>query len=106
MNVPDYVSPVVAYRAWLFGPRGLMSLNGEIWHPNQKLQAVCRRSVNRHRPPHGDCSCGIYAAKSFDQLRRIGYAEEGVHGEVYLWHRCRAQVGMARAIRLSYPVPG
>ena len=85
MNVPDYVSPVVAYRAWLLGPRGLMSLNGEFWHPNQKLQAVCRRSVNRHTPPHGDCSCGIYAAKSFDQLRGIGYAELGVRGEVYLW---------------------
>ena len=85
MNVPDYVSPVVAYRAWLFGPRGLMSLNGEFWHPNQKLQAVCRRSVNRHTPPHGDCSCGIYAAKSFDQLRGLGYAELGVYGEVCLW---------------------
>jgi len=85
MNVPDYVSPVVAYRAWLMGPRGLMSLNGEFWHPNQKLQALCRRSVNRHTPPHGGCSCGIYAAKSFDQLRGIGYAELGVRGEVYLW---------------------
>jgi hypothetical protein len=85
MNVPDYVSPVVAYRAWLLGPRGLMSLNGEFWQPNQKLQAVCRRSVNHHTPPHGDCSCGIYAAKSFDQLRGIGYAELGVRGEVYLW---------------------
>jgi hypothetical protein len=85
MNVPDYVSPVVAYRGWLLGPRGLMSLNGEFWHPNQKLQAVCKRPVIRHTPPHGRCSCGIYAAKSLDQLRAIGYAEQGVHGEVYLW---------------------
>jgi hypothetical protein len=85
MNVPDYVSPVVAYRAWLLGPYGLLSLNGEFWPPNQKLQADCKRSVNGHTPPNGDCSCGIYAAKSFDQLRRIGYAELGVCGEVYLW---------------------
>ena len=86
MNVPDYVSPVVAYRAWLLGPRGLMSLNGEFWHPNQKLQAVCRKSIFfRHTPPRGYCSCGIYAAKSFDHLRRIGYAHRGVCGEVYLW---------------------
>jgi hypothetical protein len=90
MNVPDYVSPVVAYRAWRLGPYGLTSLNGEFWHPNQKLQAVCRDSVNLHTPPHGDCSCGIYAAKSFDHLRAIGYAELGVRGEVvrgevYLW---------------------
>jgi hypothetical protein len=90
MNVPDYVSPVVAYRAWLLHPRGLTSLNGEFWHPNQKLQAACRRFVNRfffnrHRPPHGTCSCGIYAAKSFDHLRGIGYADRGVRGEVFLW---------------------
>jgi len=85
MNVPDFVSPVVAYRAWRFGPSGLTSLNGEFWHPKEKLQAICRRSVNRHTPPHGDCSCGIYAAKNFDQLRGIGYAELGVRGEVYLW---------------------
>jgi hypothetical protein len=85
MNVPDYVSPVVAHRVWLLGPYGLLSLNGQTWPPNQRLQADCKRSFNRHTPPHGDCSCGIYAAKSFDQLRRIGYAELGVWGEVYLW---------------------
>jgi hypothetical protein len=85
MNVPDYVSPVVAYRVWHLGPCGLTSLNGEFWHPNQTLEAVCWRSVNRHTPPHGDCSCGIYAAKSLDHLRGIGYAERGVLGEVYLW---------------------
>ena len=89
MNVPDYVSPVVGYRAWLLEPRGLTSFNGEFWHPNQKLQAVCRKSVyrffNRHRPPHGNCSCGIYAAKNLDHLRGIGYADQGVRGEVYLW---------------------
>ena len=31
------------------------------------------------------CSCGIYAAKNLKQLRSIGYADTGVHGEVYLW---------------------
>src|SRR5215469_15252076 len=85
MNVPDYVAPVVGYRTWLFGPHSppLASLNGEFWYPNQKLQAVCKRSV-KHTPPHADCSCGIYAAKSFDHLREIGYVA-GVRGEVYLW---------------------
>jgi hypothetical protein len=90
MNVPDYVSPVVAYRAWRLSRRGLTSVNGEFWHPNQKLQAVCRKSAwyrlfRSHTPPHGNCSCGIYAAKSFDHLRGIGYADQGVRGEVYLW---------------------
>jgi hypothetical protein len=102
MNVPDYVSPVVGYRGWLLGPRDLMSLNGEFWHPNQKLQAVCRKSVNRHTPPHGDCSCGIYSAKSLDQLRTIGYAERGVRGEVYLWGTVvEHKLGWRAQIRLS-----
>jgi hypothetical protein len=29
--------------------------------------------------------CGIYAAKSFDQLRRMGYDRRGICGEVNLW---------------------
>jgi hypothetical protein len=32
-----------------------------------------------------NCTCGIYAAKSHDHLRRAGYAGFGIHGEVYLW---------------------
>lgn len=85
MNVPDYVSPIVAYRVWVLGRSGLMSLNGEFWPPNQRLEASCKRSPGSHEPPHGACSCGIYAAKSADQLQRIGYAKRGVCGEVYLW---------------------
>jgi hypothetical protein len=85
MKVPDSISPVIAYRVWVWSPSGLMSLNGEFWPPNQRLEATCKRSPNRHEPPHGACSCGIYAAKSVDQLQRIGYAERGVCGEVYLW---------------------
>ncbi len=85
MNVPDYVSPIVAYRVWLLSPDGLVSLNGEFWPANQRLQADCMRFPNNHKPPHSDCSCGIYAAKSVDQLQRIGYADLGVCGEVYLW---------------------
>jgi len=85
MNVPDSISPIIAYRAWFLSPSGLMSLNGEFWPPNRRLEASCKRSPDPHEPPHGACSCGVYAAKSVDQLQRIGYAELGVRGEVYLW---------------------
>ena len=35
MRVPDYISPVVAYRAWQLDANGLRSLSGEQWHPAQ-----------------------------------------------------------------------
>jgi len=86
MNVPDFISPIVAYRVWVLSPSGLMSLNGEFWPPNRRLEASCKRSPDSHEPPHSACSCGIYATKSVDQLQRIGYASKGgVYGEVYLW---------------------
>ena len=90
MKVPDYISPVVAYRAWQWDATGLKSLCGEPWHPRQPLTATCRALVRGnahpvHDAPQIDCTCGIYAGKSRDLLRRTGYAGFGIHGEVYLW---------------------
>ena len=100
MNVPDYVSPIVAYRAWQWNfarswtsTPPLKSLNGEWWFPGRPLSAKCgapvaRRSPtvrNNHNAPQIDCRCGIYAAKSFDQLRWMGYNQRGISGEVNLW---------------------
>lgn len=39
----------------------------------------------RHEAPQATCTCGIYAAKSFDHLRDQGYLRRGIRGEVYLW---------------------
>jgi len=90
MRVPDYISPVVAYRAWQLDANGLRSLSGEPWHPSRPLAASCRASVRRtahhfHEAPEMNCTCGIYAAKSHADLRTAGYAGFGIHGEVYLW---------------------
>jgi len=90
MRVPDYISPVVAYRAWQLDAAGLRSLSGEPWHPGRPLAAACRASVSRtahdvHDAPQMNCTCGIYAAKSHADLRTAGYAGIGIHGEVYLW---------------------
>jgi hypothetical protein len=38
-----------------------------------------------HEPPETDCTCGVYASKSLEQLLTMGYAKCGIHGEVYLW---------------------
>ncbi|HXY48704.1 MAG TPA: hypothetical protein VEI01_04570 [Terriglobales bacterium] len=85
-GVPDYVVPIVAYRAWQLDGSHLRSLNGESWYPGQPLTARCRLTfLNRHQPPDKRCHCGIYAAKSLAQLRAIGYANFRIYGEVYLW---------------------
>ena len=87
MRVPDYISPVVAYRAWQLDAYGLRSLSGEPWHPGRSLAAACRASVRGtahdvHDAPQMNCTCGIYAAKSHADLRTAGYAGYGIHGEV------------------------
>jgi hypothetical protein len=42
MNIPDYISPVVAYRVWRWNETGLQSLNGEQWLPDRPVEARCR----------------------------------------------------------------
>lgn len=92
MKIPDYISPVVAYRVWRWKETGLQSLNGEPWLPGQHLEAQCHVApAARHMAeaanevPHRKCTCGIYAAKSIEHLRQFGYGGRGIHGEVYLW---------------------
>ena len=38
-----------------------------------------------HDAPQSTCTCGVYAAKSLDHLRKIGLDRFGVLGEVNLW---------------------
>jgi hypothetical protein len=98
MTVPDYISPIIGYRVWKWENTGLKSLCGERWHPSQSLAARCRASAvvgpivgraeavhDAHEVPQTDCTCGVYAAKTFHHLCSVGYAKCGIHGEVYLW---------------------
>src|SRR5271157_231821 len=93
MQIPDFISPFVAYRAWHWEPDGTVkSLNGTVWTPRQAHVAACRKlamtSPNKmawHESPDPQCRCGIYAGKHWEHLIEIGYAGYGVHGEVNLW---------------------
>ncbi|MGO9862337.1 MAG: hypothetical protein ACLPLR_01895 [Terriglobales bacterium] len=97
MNVPDYISPIVGCRVWRWDATGLKSLNGKPWSPGQPLAAACglagrgtfggreENAKSAHEPPHLDCTCGVYAAKTLRHLCSAGYAKCGIHGEVYLW---------------------
>jgi hypothetical protein len=106
-TVPDSVTPIVAWRYWRLGAGDglLRSLTGkhQPWHPGQALQARCRfDDVDRsdwryqlvsgfspepHPAPAESCTCGLYAARSLDDLR--GHMLFGlsrmVVGRVSLW---------------------
>ena len=127
MNIPDYVAPIVGYRAWQWNCGGwnphsapLKSFNDEWWSPGHALAATCNASFGwapvrgaevvhgRDEAPQATCTCGIYAAKSFDHLRDQGYLKRGIRGEVYLWgnvieHQSgwRAQFAYPKTIVLS-----
>jgi hypothetical protein len=83
--IPDYISPIVAYRVWDWDATGLKSLNGERWFPGRALTAKC--PTTDHEPPADGCSCGVYSAKNHQHLQHIidCNVEYAVHGEVYLW---------------------
>lgn len=95
-SAPDYISPIIGCRLWHWDGAGLRSLNGEPWRPGEPLEASCRLSEfthwRRHRvdlrphdAPHLKCTCGIYASKNLEHLRRPGYQRSLIYGQVLLW---------------------
>lgn len=101
MTAPDYVFPVVGYRVWQWDATGLKSLNGINWHPGEAFTAECK-TQGCNEVPRSDCTCGIYASKSLDHLRRLGYTENRIRGEVCLWGTVVEHEGGWRA-QLAYP---
>jgi hypothetical protein len=84
MTAPDYISPVVGYRVWQWDATGLKSLNGIGWHSREAFTAECK-TQGCLQAPQSNCTCGIYASKSLDHLRRLGFTEQRISGEVWLW---------------------
>jgi hypothetical protein len=124
MSIPDYISPIVGYHGWTWDTKGLKSLCGERWHPNQSLAARCRASAvvgtiagrveghDSHEAPQAKCTCGVYAAKSLEHLRKNGYDRCGIYGEVCLWGAVvehergwRAQLAYPKNLFLSPDAP-
>jgi hypothetical protein len=87
VKIPDLISPIVGHRVWRWDAAGLRSLNGKAWPPRQPLAARCGAgdAHDFHEPPQTDCTCGVYAAKSREHLRQLGYEGRGIRGEVHLW---------------------
>jgi hypothetical protein len=111
-GIPDYTSPITAYRVWQWDAEGIKSLNNARWTPGVAFEAKCPHaeegrklssllssslSINgvqftdfpepAHLVPNEDCTCGMYAGINLQHLINIGYAAQGIHGEVLLWGR-------------------
>jgi hypothetical protein len=107
--VPDNAEPVSGWRAWeldieTFGPEKpvLRSPSHEmIWMPRQEVEARCDKfgkftpqgtgANHGHVPPVSNCSCGLYAARTYEHLMTMSYHAYGedtpfrVVGEVAMW---------------------
>jgi len=97
VKIPDLISPIIGHRVWRLDADRLRSLNGEPWSPGKPLAAGCRAAsygaiVGRsgaahdaHDAPQLACTCGMYAARSPEHLRSMGFPKYAIRGEVYLW---------------------
>lgn len=107
MNIPDYISPILGYRVWQWDDAGLRSVNGEPWVAGKPTAAHCRILSPEgirlaHEAPVQTCTCGVYATKSLGHLRRMGYQQWGITGEVWLWGTVVEHTGGWRA-QYAYP---
>jgi hypothetical protein len=93
--MPDYIEPIVAYRAWHWNEEGITSLNNVPWAPKVAHVAACTRNVietiydtHAHVAPVEGCTCGVYAGINMQHLGDdTDYLHRGIHGEVSLWGR-------------------
>ena len=85
--VPDRAGEVIGWRGWrVRKDNGLVRLLSFAqfaeWPAREVFEATCGKS---HEPPGARCSCGIYAARTLDHLREMGYVSGAVFGQVSLW---------------------
>jgi DNA-binding CsgD family transcriptional regulator len=82
MTIPDLISPIIGYRVWQWDGSRIASLNVQPWLAGRAMEATCNLG-RPHQAPQTDCTCGIYAVKTAEQLYRM--SSGGIFGEVYLW---------------------
>lgn len=123
MTIPDAVEPVVGWRYWRMDRTGrlLASLggSGRGWTPGRPLRASCasQRDPNDFRfehvsgimtAPHDSpaerCRCGIYAARTLEELRSQMLLGLGIAivGKVLLWGKV---IPGSRGFRAQFAYP-
>jgi hypothetical protein len=121
LTVPDYLEPILAWRAWLvttrvdpsssvdvLQPRIVSVFKGTVWEPYQALEA--RHETGTPCVAGSPCRCGIYAFKDPEHLRReiwsvpmrsrVGYS--AIIGQVWLWGKLAEHERGWRA-QFAYP---
>lgn len=122
MLVPDAIEPAVGYRAWRVGADGLLHsvTMSAVWEPDKPYEAECG-SGREHECPDPKCTCGCYAAATFNRLFSMGYAAGGygwygegtrqtvIVGTVSMWgiiipgqHGWRAQYAYPKKLLIPY----
>jgi hypothetical protein len=123
ITVPDAIDPIVGWRYWRMDRTGhlLASLggSGRGWKAGRPKKASCASQRNpndfrfehvsgimtaSHESPEERCRCGIYAARTLEELRSqmllgLGIA---VVGEVLLWGKV---IPGSRGYRAQYAYP-
>jgi hypothetical protein len=90
--VPDYIAPLVAWRAWktvCIGGEWRLQALGKLnpWEPKKALEARCEAGRS-HPSPNKECSCGIWSFTSLDTLlSKVDNYEVKVLGQVSIWGR-------------------
>lgn len=127
VEVPDFTEVMVGYRAWGIemdrSPGELPLLRSvtyrqHFWTPREANAATCARGDDDddHEVPEEGCSCGLYAAKTFEHLQAMDYHTYDVEcgrlvvcGEVSLWGKVvpgtqgwRAQFGYPRKLFVPF----
>lgn len=105
--VDHLVEPIHAWRTWTLlgsrdGSRVLLAPiagDGKPWPPRRPAASFCTRRRS-HLRPELDCTCGLYAVASPDELRRT--RDPAVLGTVALWGRVVEHEHGFRAA-LAYP---
>jgi hypothetical protein len=118
MQVPDAIEPAVGYRVWRVDNNRIVSFNHHsVWTPYEPFIATC---AAHPEPPDEKCSCGTYAAATFNRLYDMGYTGHGglfsgrpddilIAGTVNLWgniipgtHGWRAQFAYPKKFLIPY----
>lgn len=107
-GAPDFVDPVVGYRAWHLGEDGL--LRG--WTYSQAAWAAGVTTaecalVRAHRPPVASCSCGLYALRDPSDPR-LDFRGDQVVGAIAAWgdlevHRTGFRAEHACVVAIAVP---
>lgn len=79
-KTPDLIEPFVGWKGLLADSAGSLYSPAvpTPWPARERLEAVCvsqlrKDHVRDHTPPVKSCSCGIYAVKTFEDLKEHGY---------------------------------